>query len=117
MSTVSARYRPLTVLTFNPGSAREEVVTIALRQVTNPTRVSLIQQQLGLTKGVAVIEVRLVTPRRTPANLKAGSEALLVWSGRNGVARLEPYQGALPDVLRDEFGDKLLLSWRTDEIP
>ncbi len=117
MTTLTARYRPHTTLTFNPGSSREETITVALRQVTNPTRVSLIQQQLGLTKGVAVLEGRLVDPLRTPSNVKAGSEALLSWAGRQGVARLEPYQGALPDVLRDRFGDKLLLSWRTDEIP
>lgn len=117
MSTVTARYRPLTRLTFNPGEAREESVTLALRQVTNPTRVSLIQQQLGLTKGVVVLEGRLVEPLRVPSNVKAGSEALLSWSGRVGVARLEPYQSALTGELRDRFGDKVLLSWRTDEIP
>ncbi len=117
MTTLSARYRPLTILTFNPGSGREEAITIALRQVTNPSRVSLIQQQLGLTKGVVVLEGRLVEPLRVPVNLKAGSEALLTWSGRVGVARLEPYQSALTGELRDRFGDKVLLSWRTDEIP
>lgn len=117
MTTLSGRHRPITSLTFNPGTGREETIEVALRQVTNPARVSLIQGQLGLTKGVIVIEGRMVTPRRVPESLRAGNEALLEWSGRAGVARFEPHQGALVGKLRDRYGDKVLLSWRTDEIP
>lgn len=117
MSTITARYRPHTLLTFNPGETSEVSVTIALRQVTNASRVSLIQQQLGLNKTVVLIEGRLVEPLRTPSALRAGAKALLTWAGRVGVARLEPYQGALNDALRDRFGDKLLLSWTSDVIP
>ncbi len=116
MTTLTARYRPLTTLTFI-GPGRETAVTIALRQITSAGRVTQIQQQYGLTKGVVLLEGRLVEPLLTPSTLKAGDQALLAWAGRQGVARLEPYQGALNDALRERFGDKLLLSWRTDEIP
>lgn len=94
-----------------------ETLTIAPRQVTNPSRVSLISEQLGLTKGTVIIEARLVTPLRLPATVKAGATGILTWAGRAGVARLEPYQGAIVNAWRDRYGDKLLLTWTTDEIP
>lgn len=92
-------------------------MSIALRQVTNATRVTLIREQLGLTDSTLIIEGRLVSPLRTPATLKAGSTAPLTWAGRNGIARVEPYQGAIVNSWRDRYGDKLLLTWTTDEIP
>lgn len=117
MSTLSARHRNLHTLVFSPGTNRETSVQVALRQVTSAARVAQLKEQLGLTKGVTLLEGRLVEPLRTPEHLRAGVEALLVWAGRTGALRLEAYQGAITDHWRDRYGDKLVFSWRTDEIP
>lgn len=112
--TLTSRHRPLTMLTFQTSASTSETVSIALRQVTNPGRISLIQQQLGLDATRLIIEGRLVDPLRRPAALKAKHKAPLTWAGRDGLAILEPYQGALTSAWRDTYGDKLLLSWAGD---
>lgn len=117
MSTLTSRYRRVTALSFNeyPGPAVE--VQVALRQVTEPNRVSLVVQQSGLTRVSAVFEGRMVKPLTTPEALTPGSEALHEHAGVTGVLRVEPYEDALPDRLRRRFGQKVLFTWRTDEVP
>lgn len=110
MSTVTSRHRPHTVLVFQPGGVE---VTVALRQVTDARRIGA----LGLTDANAVIEGRMVMPLELPENVRAGAQAVLQWAGRNGAARLEPVQDALTPRHRRMFGQKITLSWRTDEIP
>ena len=110
MSTVTTRYRPHTTLVFQPGNVE---VVVGLRQVTDAKRIG----NLGLTDAQAVIEGRLISPLELPANVKAGAQAVLPWAGRNGAARLEPVQDALTPRLHKRFGQKIVLSWRTDEIP
>lgn len=110
MSTVTGRHRPHTTLVFQPGGAE---VVVALRQVTDARRIGA----LGLTDAQAVIEGRLVRPLELPASVKAGAQAVLVWAGRAGAARLEPVQDSLTPRLRQRFGQRITLSWRTDEIP
>lgn len=110
--TLTSRHRPPTELVFPWGS-----VTVGLKQVTDPIRFSLVRQQLGLTASATIIEGRLIDPKHKPAQLKAGETAPLEWAGRNGMVRVEPYQGAITDRWRDKHGDKILLSWSTDEVP
>ena len=110
--TVTSRYRRATTITFDG-----DAITVALRHITSPTRISLIRSQLGLTDARALIEGRLVDPLELPAAIKAGATAALTWAGRSGLARLEPYEDALPDALRRRFGQRILLTWDTDEVP
>lgn len=116
--TLTSSYRPTTTLVFNEGDAGIEAsVDVAIRQVTNPAKISLIQQAAGLTNAAAILEARLVTPRRVPATVQPGSLARLSWAGVNGRARVEPYASSLPDAWRDEYGDRIVLSFTSDEIP
>lgn len=115
--TVTGRHRQHTTLDFQTARFETTTVTIGLRQVTEPVRVSLIRQQLGLNDSTVILEGRLLEPRRRPEALKAGHEAPLNWGGRGGLARLEPYQGAITDAWRDKYGDRLLMTWRSDETP
>jgi len=117
VSTLTSRYRRVTALSFNeyPGPAVE--VQVALRQVTEPNRVSLVVQQSGLTRVSAVLEGRLVKPLTKPPELKPGMVAQLEHAGVTGVLRVEPYEDALTPRLRRRFGQKLLFTWRTDEVP
>lgn len=108
--TLSSAYRGVSSVPFTTGS-----VTAAVRQITNPSRVSLIKRSLGLENADAILEARLVTPRRRPTTLKAGSKAVFSWAGRAGVVTLEPYQDAIPAEWRDRYGDRLILSFSTDE--
>lgn len=121
MSTLTSRYRRVTALSFRfPDDAADTVrvsVQVALRQVTEPNRVSLIVQQSGLTKVSAVLEGRMVSPLVAPEGLQAGMVALHEHAGVTGVLRVEPYEDALPDRLRRRFGQKVLFTWRTDEVP
>lgn len=112
--TLASRHRPVTVLAFQTSASTSETVTIALRQVTNPAKVSLINQQLGLDGTRIILEGRLVDPLRRPDGLKAKHKAPLTWAGRSGIAMLEPYQGAITDAWRDKYGDALLLTWASD---
>lgn len=115
--TLTSSYRPTTTLVFNEGDAGLEAsVTAAIRQVTNPAKISLIQQAAGLTSAHAILEARLVDPLRVPAAVTPGSLARLTWAGVNGRARVEPYASSLPDAWRDEYGDRILLSFTSDEI-
>jgi hypothetical protein len=109
--TLASRHRPATELVFKTSSTESTTMSIALRQVTNPARISLIQQQLGLDAAVVILEGRLIDPLRRPEALVAGRKAPLTWAGKAGTARLEPYQGAITATWRDRYGDKLLLSW------
>lgn len=109
--TLSSTYRG--TLTVAIGG---ESLTLAMRQVTNPVKISLIRRQLGLNEGDAILEARLVTPRRKPDAVKAGMKTPLAWAGRNGIARLEPYQSSIPGEWRDRYGDRLIFSWTSDEV-
>lgn len=116
--TLTSSYRPTTTLVFNEGDAGLEAsVDVAIRQVTNPAKISLIQQAAGLTNAAAILEARLVTPRRVPSTVQPGSLARLSWAGVNGRARVEPYASSLPSEWRDEYGDRILLTFTSDEIP
>lgn len=106
-----SRHRPVTTMTFQTGAATTETVTIALRQVTNPARISLISNQIGLGSAKVIIEGRLQSPKSRPAALKATHKAPLTWAGRDGLATLEPYQGALLPGWESKYGEKLLLTW------
>lgn len=109
--TLSSSYRGGVTVAFNTGAT----VSIAVRQVTNPSRVSLIRRSLGLENADAVLEARLINPKRAPAALKAGAKATFTWAGRAGVVTVEPYQSSLPTEWRDRYGDRILLSFSTDE--
>lgn len=110
--TLSSTYRG--TLTVAIGG---ESLTLAMRQVTNPVKISLIRRQLGLNEGDAILEARLVTPRRLPAAVKAGMKVnAFTWAGRTGQLRLEPYQDAIPGEWRDRYGDRLIFSWTSDEV-
>lgn len=91
-TTLTARHRPTVTLAFDIDTGSEEEVVVALRQVTNPNRVSLIREQLGLTDATLILEGRLVTPRTLPGSVTAGAVAELTWGGARGAARLEPPQ-------------------------
>lgn len=118
MSDLVATYRPTTTIEFlNASQTAVASVTCALKQITNPSRVSFLQAQLGLEKTSLILEARLTSPKALPGAAKAGMRAQLTWAGRAGVARLEPYQYNVIAELRDTYGEKILLSWRTDEIP
>lgn len=108
------RYRPTTDLTFAVGPNETETVTAALRQITDPTRVTLLQQQLGLNASTLILEARLTSPKQLPSTVKAGHRTAITWAGRPGIARLEPHQGNLATAWRDRYGDRILLSWETN---
>lgn len=110
--TLSSAYRGTMTVTL-----AGQLLTLALRQVTNPVKVSLIRRQLGLNEGDAILEARLVTPRRKPDAVKAGMKVnAFQWAGRSGQLRLEPYQDAIPGEWRDRYGDRLIFSWTSDEV-
>lgn len=92
------------------------LVTVALRQVTNANRISLIKQQMGLNKSEVILEGRMVKPRKVPSTIKAGSTAKLTWAGVEGWCRLETYQSAIKDDWRDKYGDRIVFSFRTDNV-
>lgn len=112
-----ADYKPVTSLAFldSSGSA-VETVSAVITQITSPSRVSAIQEQFGLDKASLVLEARLTSPATLPATVKAGMRAALTWAGRGGAARLEPYQYNLTSAWKTKYGEKILLSWQTDEI-
>lgn len=112
MVTLAARRRRVFTLTFGTLT-----VDIAIRQVTNANRISLIQQQLGLNKSTVILEGRMVDPREVPDELSAGSPvAPFVWAGRQGMIRVEPYQSAITGAWRQKYGDRVVMSWRSDEV-
>lgn len=111
MVTLASQYRGTITLSFRVSATGTETITAALRQVTDATRASLIQAQLGLSQTALIIEGRLEAPRRAPDTLKAGRKAALTWAGRDGIATLQPGGQPIPDAWRDRYGDKLLLSW------
>src|SRR5690606_14663158 len=69
------------------------------------------------TRVSAVLEGRLVKPLTKPPELKPGMVAQLEHAGVTGVLRAEPYEDAPTPRLRRRFGQKLLFTWRTDEVP
>lgn len=110
------KHRPTTILEFLDASQTTSgTLTGILRQLTGARRAS-IQEQLGLDKASVILELRLTSPLELPATIKAGHRAALTWAGRAGVARLEPYQYNLSSTWRAKYGDKILLSWQTDEV-
>lgn len=111
MVSLAARHRQVHTLVFGATS-----VDVALRQVTNANRISLIKQQMGLNHSEIILEGRMVDPRTVPSTMVAGSIATLVWAGRTGLVRVESYQSVLVDSWRQLYGDRVVFSWRTDEV-
>jgi len=114
MSVGLDQYRPTATLAFlDSGQTAAGSITGILRQVTG-TRGITIQEQLGLDKAAVILELRLTSPLELPGGVKAGMRAALTWRGRAGVARLEPYTYNVAAAAT--YGEKILLSWQTDEI-
>lgn len=110
-------YKPTTSLEFLDSSGSTvDTVAAVITQITSASRVSSIKEQLGLDKASLVLEARLTSPTTLPATVKAGMRAALTWAGRGGAARLEPYQYNLTSAWKTKYGEKILLSWQTDEI-
>ena len=109
-------YRPVSSLAFLDSSQTSSgTVTGVIRQLTG-NRLGLIQEQLGLDKSTVILQMRLTSPLALPATVKVGHRAELTWGGRAGVARLKPYQYNLASAWTAKYGEKIMLSWQTDEI-
>lgn len=100
-------YRPTASLTI--GGATLEV---AIRQVTNPTRVALISDRMGLDEADAILEARLVKPKALPASVKANMRGEFTWSGRRGIVTLQPYETGLTAAWTSIYGQRVYLAWK-----
>lgn len=110
MTTLTSRYRPATTLNFEIAKGSFEEVVVGIRVASTATS-QLLQQQAGLDASTVILEARLVTPVRRPASLISGRKATLTYGGREGIATILPYEGAIPLKWRDRYGDKLMLAW------
>lgn len=109
-------YRPTTSIEFLDASASTSgSITAAVRQISG-RQADSIREQLGLNQATVLLQARLSSPKRLPDTVKAGHRAALTWAGRDGVARLTPYQYNLATQWRDKYGDSILLAWQTDEV-
>ena len=106
-----AAYRPTATL-----SIAGESLTVAVRQVTNPTRIALIKNQAGLDDADAILEARLVEPKSLPASVKAGMKGEYTWSGRKGIVTLQPYETGLRSEWTAIHGERIYLAWDSDEV-
>jgi len=115
--SLASRNRRTSSLAFLDSSGNAAATLVCtVRQLTHSSRRSSLREQFGLNDAEIILQARLVSPKRLPGAVKAGMRAELTWSGRKGVARVEPYSEMLSNRFRDRYGEAIMLSWQSDEI-
>lgn len=110
--TFPGDYLPNVTLAFPEAG---ESITVALHQITDPARIALLHQRLGLNESDAILEGRMITPLALPSTIVPGMRANLHLVGTLGVATLQPYHDHIPARWLPRYGQRIVLSWVSAE--